>query len=94
MLDIASKLNPQLRNIWEEKLKLCKSDEKKVFSTLKEATKVLSPDDALTLWEFMLDNVESKEMVSFNVLKKQLLIQIFSCFNVGELNHKTDKIRL
>lgn len=63
ILDTASKVNPKAKFIWEEKLQLCISDDKKVLSVLQEATKVLKPDDALHLWNIMLDNVDSKEMV-------------------------------
>lgn len=63
ILDTALKVNPKAKFIWEEKLQLCISDDKKVLSVLQEATKVLKPDDALHLWNIMLDNVDSKEMV-------------------------------
>ncbi|CAH0398639.1 unnamed protein product [Chilo suppressalis] len=47
--------------IWEEKLKLCKSDEKKMLSVLQDATKVLKSEAALSLWNSMIDNIESKD---------------------------------
>lgn len=43
---------------------LVKSDEKKMFNTLQEATKALKADDAIYLWNLMLDRVGSNDSVS------------------------------
>uniref|UniRef100_A0A1E1WND8 U3 small nucleolar RNA-associated protein 6 N-terminal domain-containing protein n=1 Tax=Pectinophora gossypiella TaxID=13191 RepID=A0A1E1WND8_PECGO len=64
ILDTASKYNPKARYIWEEKLKLNKCNEKKVLTVLQDASKVLKSDDTLHLWNLVLDNIDSKDMVS------------------------------
>lgn len=64
ILDTAVKLNPQARQIWEEKVLITKDDEKKTLAILEEANKVLKPDDAYYLWNLVLDEVDSKSMVS------------------------------
>uniref|UniRef100_A0A1E1WCU7 U3 small nucleolar RNA-associated protein 6 homolog n=1 Tax=Pectinophora gossypiella TaxID=13191 RepID=A0A1E1WCU7_PECGO len=63
ILDTASKYNPKARYIWEEKLKLNKCNEKKVLTVLQDASKVLKSDDTLHLWNLVLDNIDSKDML-------------------------------
>ena len=50
--------------MWEEKILLCKPDEKKMLSVLQEAVKGLKSDDLLQLYNLVLDNVESDVAVS------------------------------
>ncbi|XP_063828068.1 U3 small nucleolar RNA-associated protein 6 homolog [Ostrinia nubilalis] len=49
--------------VWEQILALCKGDEKLLLQTLQEATKMLKPDDSVQLWNLMLENVDSKELL-------------------------------
>ncbi|CAG9793729.1 unnamed protein product [Diatraea saccharalis] len=78
--------------VWEEKLKLCKSDVKEMLAIVQDAVKVLKPDAALALWNFMLDNVESKDAVNkiyksyrncenvvLLALKPKLLQKMYEC---------------
>lgn len=65
ILDTAAKLNPQAMQIWEEKILMNKDDEKKTLVVLQEANKVLKPKDALYLWNLVLDNSDSKLVVSY-----------------------------
>ncbi|KAM3960767.1 U3 small nucleolar RNA-associated protein 6 homolog [Aphomia sociella] len=69
ILNNATKKNPQARCVWEEKLLLNKSDEKKMLSIAQEASKVLKSGDALHLWNLLLDNIESNDMLK-NLHKK------------------------
>lgn len=56
-------MNPKLRCAWEEKILLCKSDEKKMLSVL-QSVKGLKSDDLLHLYNLVLDNVETDVAVS------------------------------
>ncbi|XP_059053862.1 U3 small nucleolar RNA-associated protein 6 homolog [Achroia grisella] len=69
ILDNASKKNPQARCVWEEKLLLSKPDEKKMLIIAQEASKVLNTNNALHVWNVLLDNVESNDMLK-NLHKK------------------------
>ncbi|KAJ0178448.1 hypothetical protein K1T71_006271 [Dendrolimus kikuchii] len=63
ILNFASKRNPQYRSVWEEKLLLNKSNEKKMIAILQDATRSLKASDALHLYNLVLENVESNEML-------------------------------
>lgn len=64
ILDAALSKNPQCRLLWEEKLLLNKSDEKKMLALLQEAGKKLTAEDMHALWSFMFDNIDSDNVVS------------------------------
>ncbi|KAH9638990.1 hypothetical protein HF086_000916 [Spodoptera exigua] len=74
ILDSAIKMNPKLRCVWEEKILLCKSDEKKMLSVL-QAVKGLKSDDLLHIYNLVLDNVET------DVALKNLYKKFQSCEN-------------
>ncbi|KAF9411362.1 hypothetical protein HW555_009809 [Spodoptera exigua] len=74
ILDSAIIMNPKLRCVWEEKILLCKSDEKKMLSVL-QAVKGLKSDDLLHIYNVVLDNVET------DVALKNLYKKFQSCEN-------------
>ncbi|XP_026762558.2 U3 small nucleolar RNA-associated protein 6 homolog [Galleria mellonella] len=82
ILNNAAKKNPQARCIWEEKLLLNNSDEKKMLSIAQEASKVLKSDDALYIWNLLLDNVKSNDML------KNLHKRFQNCENIVILTIK------
>lgn len=63
ILDTASKVNPQVKCVWEEKIILNKTDDKKMVLVLQEASKVLKSVDVLHLWNLTLENINSKDTV-------------------------------
>ncbi|XP_023945935.2 U3 small nucleolar RNA-associated protein 6 homolog [Bicyclus anynana] len=75
ILDAALAKNPHCRNLWEEKLLLNKSDEKKMLSILQESGKSLKSEDYLALWNFMFDNIDS------NVVFKTCYEKFKTCEN-------------
>ncbi|KAL0872125.1 hypothetical protein ABMA27_004545 [Loxostege sticticalis] len=77
----------QARYVWEQKLLLNKADEKILLQTLQEATKMLKPDDAVQLWNLMLDNVVSKEFL------KKLYMKFQNCENTVLLSLKPNLLK-
>ncbi|KAL4713139.1 hypothetical protein ACJJTC_004525 [Scirpophaga incertulas] len=72
----------QGRFVWEEKLKLSKSDDNKMLTILKNATQILKVDDAVYLWNYMLDNTTSKATL------KSMYKKFQNCENVVLLSLK------
>lgn len=75
ILDIATKRKPLLRSVWEQKLLLNKDNEKKMIGILQEAVKSLKAEDSLHVYNLVLDNIESKEIL------KSLLMKFLNCDN-------------
>ncbi|CAH2242741.1 jg11899 [Pararge aegeria aegeria] len=82
ILDQAITKNPQYRQLWEEKILLNKSDEKKMLSLLQEAGKSLNSEDSLALWNFMFDIIDS------NVVFKACFEKFRTCDNAILLSLK------
>ncbi|XP_046968618.1 U3 small nucleolar RNA-associated protein 6 homolog [Vanessa cardui] len=82
ILDEALVKNPKYRLLWEEKILLNKSDENKVLSILKDASKQLKSEDLIELWNFLFDNVES------SVLLKNCYDKFQACDHAAVLSLK------
>uniref|UniRef100_S4PWI8 U3 small nucleolar RNA-associated protein 6-like protein n=2 Tax=Pararge aegeria TaxID=116150 RepID=S4PWI8_9NEOP len=87
ILDQAITKNPQYRQLWEEKILLNKSDEKKMLSLLQEAGKSLNSEDSLALWNFMFDIIDS------NVVFKACFEKFRTCDNAILLSLKPKLLR-
>ncbi|XP_030025221.2 U3 small nucleolar RNA-associated protein 6 homolog [Manduca sexta] len=82
MLETALKRNSKHRHVWQELLLLNKDDEKKMVSILQDATKKVKTDDAVCLYNLVLDNVQS------NTTLKNLYKKFQSCENAVLLEVK------
>ncbi|XP_045766401.1 U3 small nucleolar RNA-associated protein 6 homolog [Maniola jurtina] len=82
IIDSALAKNPSYRMLWEEKLLLNKSDEKKMLCILQDAGKSLKSEDMLALWNFMFDKIES------NVVFKSCYEKFKTCENAIVLSLK------
>lgn len=69
ILEEASKLKPKILCVWKEKVLLNKGDDKKMLSIVQEASKLLENHEVIVLWNILLDNVASADVVK-NVYKR------------------------
>ncbi|CAG4950700.1 unnamed protein product [Colias eurytheme] len=64
IIDTALSKNPKSKILWEEKILHSKDNENKMLSVLQDANKTMKGADLLHLWNFVLDNIQTSDVLN------------------------------